>query len=121
MPCSHPYFEKEIRTSKLNIMPCSDSGGPHDFWQDESREWMSEKIRLNSKITSLQSGLCAVINELEKRGITHEVLLSASKNGQINLLQFWEDHLKSDEARIAVMLHSQFSDDEKKIIKKLLS
>ena len=69
----------------------------------------------------LEAGLCAIINELEKRFISNEVMADASKNGMIDLFTFWHEHTKEDESRISARLNSEFSEHEQSILRKLLN
>lgn len=68
----------------------------------------------------LEAGLCAIITELEKKGIANEVISQASKSGLIDLMGFWEQHSKEDETRLAKELH-KFSEHEQDVLKKLLN
>lgn len=67
----------------------------------------------------LKASLCAICNELDRRGIAENVLAEASRNGLIDLMTFWKDHKANDKARLAHTIH-QYSKDEQKIIKDLL-
>lgn len=80
----------------------------------------SEMQRVVDKNKWLESAICAVFNELQKREIIGSVIAEASRNGLIGIMDFWQQHQISDEARIAKELHS-FSKDEQEIIKKLLN
>ncbi len=71
------------------------------------------------RCAQLEAALCAILNELDFRGIASEVAAEASRHGLIDIMSFWCSHKLSDEARIAKQLH-KFSKDEQKIIKKLL-
>ncbi len=68
----------------------------------------------------LTAGLCAIITELNKRGIANDVISQASKSGLIDLMKFWYQHAFEDEVRLAVELH-KFSEQEQAILKRLLN
>ena len=68
----------------------------------------------------LEAGLCAIITELEKRNIANEIITQASKNGIIDLMNFWSCHSDNDKTRLAVELF-KYSDHEKDIIKQILN
>ena len=68
----------------------------------------------------LTAGLCAIITELNKRGIANDVISQASKSGLIDLMKFWYQHAFEDEVRLAVELH-KFSEQEQSILKRMLN
>lgn len=72
------------------------------------------------KIRWLEAALCAVISELESKGICFEVLNNANKNGIISLFQFWNYHKKEDESRLSVEL-AKYSEHELSVIKNILN
>ena len=74
---------------------------------------------LNDKISKLEGGLCAIITELEKKGIANEIISQASKSGLIDLMTFWMHHKNDDISRLANELH-KFSKHEQDILRKLL-
>lgn len=74
---------------------------------------------LISRVNTLEAGLCAIINELEKRGIANEVISQASRSGLIDIMSFWEEHRKEDEVRLAKELH-KFSEHEQDVLRRLL-
>lgn len=80
----------------------------------------SREPQLRNELKRLEAGLCAIITELEKRGIANEVISQASKSGLIDLMSFWEQHKKEDEVRLANELH-KFSEHEQEILRKLLN
>lgn len=67
-----------------------------------------------------EAAVCAICNELDRRGIAEEVLAESSRNGLIGLVDFWKAHSGSDRARLALELH-KFSKDEQSIIRQLLN
>ena len=68
----------------------------------------------------LEAGLCAIITELEKRNIANEIINKASKNGIIDLINFWNCHFDNDKTRLSVELF-KYSEHEKAIIKQILN
>ena len=68
----------------------------------------------------LEAALCAIITELEKRNIANEIITEASKNGIIDLMNFWSCHFDNDKTRLAVELF-KYSEHEKAIIKQILN
>ncbi len=80
--------------------------------------WDIEQV--NNRVKWLEAGLCAILSELERRGIAPEVVAEASRNGLIGLMDFWKKHNASDEARIASILHN-YSKDEQAVMRKLLN
>lgn len=79
-----------------------------------------EIIKLTDTVKRLEAGLCAIMSELDRKGIANEIISQASKSGLINLMDFWEAHSKEDETRIARALH-HFSEHEQIVMKKLLN
>jgi len=108
----------------LKNMPCHD-GRERDNVRTEyingvDPEPYNYKIKnLKEEVSRLEAGLCAIITELEKKGIANEVISQASKNGLINLMEFWEKHSKEDESRLAKKFHS-FSEHEQDLIRKMV-
>lgn len=96
-------------------MPCYDPRSDVD-----PTPYKTEIDQLKNVIDSLEAGLCAVITELEQRGIAYEILSHASKRGLIDLMSFWEKHSLKDEVRLAKELH-KFSEHEQAILKKLIN
>lgn len=106
-------------------MPCYE---PHD------REYVNElrnarvdrdKLILNqqnqtSQIQWLEGALCAIITELNVRGISDEIINDASTNGAIDLHKFWNIHKKEDEDRLKKEL-DKMSKHERQVIKRLLN
>ena len=104
-------------------MPCYDGRQQNEriIYQDrdnpEDKRLIAQLIDQNKK---LESGLCALITELEKKGIADEVITQASKSGLINLTDFWLHHSKEDETRLSIELH-KFSEHEQEVLKRLLN
>lgn len=74
---------------------------------------------LNDRCKKLEAMLCALLTDLEERNIAFHVIASASRNGDVNIVEFWVRHLESDESLMAEKLLS-FSSQEISTIKKLL-
>ena len=68
----------------------------------------------------LKGAICALMNELSGRGILASVIAESSRNGLIDLIEFWDNHEKSDQSRIAKILHL-YSKDDQAIMKRLLN
>lgn len=100
-------------------MPCYEPRDREVDTEAEDRE-RAEKFKYKQESELLRGGLCAIITELEKKGISNEIISKASKRGLIDLMSFWESHSKEDESRIANKLH-KFSEHEQDIIRKLLN
>lgn len=100
MPCYQPK-KKDLLRSEI------------DSLKKEIDNVSSDKIR------QLEAQLCALINELDRRGIAQEIIQEAKKNGGISLDEFWDIHLKEDEIRIAGIIRG-LSRDEQELLKKLL-
>ena len=101
-------------------MPCySGEDSPRIVYKDnpEDKRAISE---LFDQAKKLEAGLCALINELEKRDIAKEVIGAASENGNIDLFEFWKRHSKKDRDRLSDEL-KRFSEHEKEILRDLLS
>jgi len=110
MPCYQPS-DAEIR-----------AGQRTDERVEEVRQSVQKEMGfLESRNSQYQSGLCAIITELEKRGIAHEILPEASRKGLIDLMQFWDYHKKDDESRLARDFHERYSTHEQELLKKIIN
>ena len=94
MPCYDDRDRKDVRTEYVNGVDPT----PYKYKIDN----------LKDKVKRLEAGLCAIITELEKREIANEVISQASKSGLIDLMEFWEQHSKEDEARLAKKFHQLY-------------
>ena len=72
------------------------------------------------KISYLEGALCAIITELEERGIAGEIIPKAIRRGLIDIMKLWEKHTEEDVARISQKLH-RFSEHEQEVMKKILN
>ena len=79
-----------------------------------------EKSRmLLYQVSKFEAILCALFNELDRRGIAEPVIAEASRNGLIEIMTWWENHKKDDKARLTNDVH-KYSKDEQRIIKEIL-
>jgi hypothetical protein len=109
-------------------MPCYDGqndnrnyGRTETVYVDRDNPQDKRKIaELIDQTKWFEGALCAIITELENRGIANEVISQASKSGLIGIMNFWERHSKEDETRLAVELH-KFSEHEQDVLKRLLN
>lgn len=92
-------------------MPCTDGrdSGLRIEYRDNPEQ--------SNKIKYLTACLCAIFNELDKRGITTDVIQTASKDGGVNINDFWITHLQEDKDRILKQLRSTFTKHEMDLIK----
>ncbi len=109
-------------------MPCY-TPTPMDMY--ETAEKQTQRINKELKDAELKlseykdysmkidAAMCAVLNELEQRGIIESVIINASRHGLIDIVGWWESHKKDDKARITKALHS-FSIDEQKLMLDML-
>jgi hypothetical protein len=111
MPCYSGYDDDRNNTTEVIREIITKVDNPDD---------KKEIIILRDKVKNLEAGLCAVFSELERKGIANEIISQACKSGLINLMDFWENHSKEDETRIARALH-HFSEHEQIVMKKLLN
>lgn len=88
-------------------MPCYD---PRNDDDDEVKNKLS-----------LQEGIiCALVNELERRGILVDVVTEAQRNGRIEIFKHIEKHINNDITRLASDITSRYSKDELMVIEMLL-
>lgn len=104
MPCNSPQSDRRTETVYV------DRDNPQDKRQI---------AQLIDQTKWFEAALCAIITELEHRGIANEVISQASKSGLIGIMDFWKRHSKEDETRLAVELH-KFSEHEQEVLKRLL-
>jgi hypothetical protein len=119
MPCNNGNYDagKEVIYREIN--------DPRDRAEIDKLKHLLlgqnvEVVSLKERNKGLEAGLCALIMELEKRGIANEIIQDANKNGMINISDFWEHHSTEDETRLAVQLH-KFSEHEQEVLKRLLN
>lgn len=103
-------------------MPCYDGRESERtvFVDRDNPEHLKHIAELTQSNKWYEASLCALITELERKGIANEIMSQASKSGLINLMDFWKEHSKEDETRLAYELH-KFSEQEQVILKKLLN
>jgi len=102
-------------------MPCYDSRSTYEYGVEETENKLNPKINLlEDRIRALNGALCAIANELDRRGIVYEVFQDASRKGLINLMDWLRQHKGTDEARLADDIHQRYSVDELETIKRIL-
>ena len=111
MPCYDPFHGETSRNKETIREIITKVDNPED---------KKEIIKLTDTVKRLEAGLCAIISDLERKGIANEIISQASKSGLINLMDFWENHSKEDETKMARALH-HFSEHEQIVLKKLLN
>ena len=85
------------------MAPCYDS---RDDRQDE--------------IDRLNGIICALTNELERRGILVDVVAEAQRHGKIDIFKHIKSHMNADINRLAKDITSRYSKDELAVIELLL-
>ena len=108
-------------------MPCYQPSSEYMSGYESGREVHAEHHpddkkeihKLTKQNDWLEAALCAILNELEERGIAAAVAADSSRNGLVDIMGFWSFHRESDESRLASKLH-EYSKDEQRILKKLL-
>lgn len=101
-------------------MPCSDGQCQQSTRVVYESGVSHEKYReVEQRADWFEGAICAILSELERRGLAAEVIAESSRNGLIDIMTFWATHSNDDEARIAKVLHG-YSKDEQAIMRKLL-
>lgn len=109
-------------------MPCSDGSSgcncsPQVIYKTqyvnnpEDNRTMLSLIKRNEY---LEACLCAVFCELDKVGITEEIIKKSEENGKIQLSDIWQLHKQKDLNRLNQEL-SKFSEHEISMIKQILN
>lgn len=81
-----------------------------------------EELRAIQKYSAkMEAVVCALLNELSRRGIAEDVIAEASRSGLIDIMGLWDIHKNNDVSRLALDLHTRYSKDEQEILKRLLS
>lgn len=95
-------------------MPCSDKQPLHieTVYRDKA-----ETLR---KVEILEGIACALVNEIDKRGILDSVVTEAQKNGQVNIVNWIRDHEAADRKRLEGIVLSTFSVHERRMIKRMM-
>lgn len=83
----------------------------------ELKKKIDEQAKL---IDGLEGAMCAMCNELERRGQLDDVISKASKSGFIDILTWWHHHKNSDRTRLAADIHKRYSVDELAIIAQII-
>ena len=101
-------------------MPCYDPRTDKDIAIELGVSAMKQIKEFYKEKKYLVGALCAIITELEKKGIANDIISQASKSGLVDIMSFWLEHKNEDEVRIAKEIHEKFSEHELEIVKKLL-
>ncbi len=103
-------------------MPCYDTQGQGStkivYINGIAPEQRDRAIEYSLKMEAM---VCALMNELDRRGIGESVVAEASRNGLIDIMGLWDQHKKTDISKIANDIHHRYSKDEQEIIRKLLT
>ncbi len=101
---------------KIKVIPCS--GGP----TDEERPLQAEIDRLKGEVSFLKGCVCAVIRQIRSHlpDMSMDSFLEiASKNGGVDIVEFWKHHRDEDTIRMSDVLR-KLSKHETEILKDLL-
>ena len=100
-------------------MPCYEPREPTPKGQENAR--LTERLAESERDKEwLEAAMCALLSEIDKRGLCEEIVVDASRGGLIDLVGFWATHRQDDRARITKLLH-QYSEHEQKIMLDLLA
>ena len=96
-------------------MPCSDG---RDFGNTKV-EYVDnpELVKTNNYLMGI---ICAILTELDKDGLTKNIISRAEKNGKINIQEVWNIHKKEDKERLIKMI-TPLSEHELDVLKELLN
>jgi len=110
-----------VRSVRGIAMPCYDARDdePKIVYENGVSPDLLEAEK--QKTLKLEAVLCAIFNEVKRRGILEDVVSEASRNGLIDVMSFYEKHRADDIAKIASDLHKRYSKDELAIVKQLLN
>lgn len=100
-------------------MPCSDNRPSSDYeqgYKSGKRESDSTINSLKGKITNLEAVLCAITNELNRRGVREEVIQEAEDRGDIKISDILKYHIEQDKIRLRRFLATYLSQDEMDLI-----
>ena len=94
-------------------MPCYDPRSNQARHQSDYKETFEKDAKALLDVNRrLEASICAIFSELERRGIAYEVAVEASRNGLIDLTDFWANHQDEDRARIGKQLHRLSKDEQ---------
>lgn len=113
MPCYEPPREEvgSVRTMDLEqVAKILDKANDISVMNGE----------IIAKNSFLEASVCAISNELERRGILEEVFQEASRKGKIDLMPLLIDHKNDDLSRLTSDIHKRYSVDEIEMIKQIL-
>lgn len=102
-------------------MPCYDPRGSKPVYVNgvDPEPFQDEIEKLKHRLNLYEAKLCAIFNELERRGISGDVAVKASRNGLVDVMKWYMQHKKNDEARLEGDLH-KYSVDEQQMMLKIL-
>lgn len=87
--------------------------------EEENDKLKKEQMDHHLKeLSFLRGSLCAICRQLEEMGICEEVLLKSTKDGEVDLVTWYNTHKNNDASRLLKKL-SEFSLDEIKLIKSI--
>lgn len=101
-------------------MPCTDG-------REDSTHVLKRQIRerddkysmLANVLLNREAMLCAILNNLTRRGIIDDVIKDSEQSGKVNISDFWKKHQFADEDRLREDL-KKYSRDEIEVLKALL-
>lgn len=71
------------------------------------------------KVHQYEGALCAVFNELDRRGIAGDVAAKSSRSGLIDIMDWYVNHKKDDQSKVLSDLH-KYSIDEQRVMLDIL-
>lgn len=80
---------------------------------------ITKEDTMKDTIAKYEGMLCAVFNELDRRNISCEVAVNASRSGLINVMEWYTLHRDDDISRLEKELH-KYSKDEQYVIFDIL-
>lgn len=84
--------------------------------EENDKQKKEELDHYLKELSFLRGSLCAICHQLEEIGICEEVLLKSTKDGEVDLVSWYNTHKNNDASRLLKKL-SEFSLDEIKMIK----
>lgn len=101
-------------------MPCYDNSWDHVKYVEEDCVPRKDFNALVDQGNYKEAVLCALFNELSRRGILTEVIARASESGQVDIASLYAIHRTKDFTRMRAELE-KYSEDEIEIIKEILN
>lgn len=114
-------LEKQINKKEDKNMPCSDNHqGECEREVLVNNPALTREIQVLSASNSMLGGaLCALLTELECRGLYESIILTASTNGRMDIQEFWDKHKKEDYDKMRAV-KDKFSKHEQDMLRRLL-